>query len=486
MADDLPKPESRKESYLAKAAGMSDVELPEGGPKSREEQYLNAIAEGGGGGGGGTSNFNQLTNRPKYNGTTMTGDTNIPEVKTYTAGTNVAISAAGEISATDTTYSAFTGTDGTSAGTSGLVPAPATTDSGKFLKADGTWDAAGGGGGDTVYSSKTTSNSATGGAVYIGNLNSSQEEQPDPSATDNHYKYFWALPADNTYKPTNNSINILGLTHSAADNSVVIGSKIANGSKVWGSSGVAIGADSNAGQYSIAIGTFANAGKTPDNISAMIAIGQYAVAAVDKAITIGGGGSNYGVLNANSKASMSLGYGAKVGDSSHGYKNSVALGAYSKADRQGEVNVGLVTGETAGGYNNTAYRVIGGVHDPVDAHDAATKGYVDQTLTTLFIDTTNLPSDPNTPLTGQCFYKEKELLNTYSLSEIRDRILNGNVRLCSVDLNNLSFYNFTIISCATDNLTINLQVHDLGNSSVMDFMSDENTQDEFTFSINQL
>lgn len=33
-----------------------------------------------GGGGGGTSNFNQLTNRPKYNGVEMTGSTNIPEV----------------------------------------------------------------------------------------------------------------------------------------------------------------------------------------------------------------------------------------------------------------------------------------------------------------------------------------------------------------------------------------------------------------------
>lgn len=36
--------------------------------------------------------------------------------------------------------SAFVGTDGTTAGTMGLVPAPATTDAGKFLKADGTWD----------------------------------------------------------------------------------------------------------------------------------------------------------------------------------------------------------------------------------------------------------------------------------------------------------------------------------------------------------
>lgn len=75
MADELPEPKSRKESYLAKAAGM-DVTIPEK-PESREEQYLDAIAEGGGGGGG-TSDFNDLNNRPKYNGTAMTGDTNIP------------------------------------------------------------------------------------------------------------------------------------------------------------------------------------------------------------------------------------------------------------------------------------------------------------------------------------------------------------------------------------------------------------------------
>ena len=64
---------------------------------------------------------------------------------TLTAGSNITISD-NTISATDTTYSDFTGTDGTAAGSAGLVPAPATTDAGKFLKADGTWDTAGGGG----------------------------------------------------------------------------------------------------------------------------------------------------------------------------------------------------------------------------------------------------------------------------------------------------------------------------------------------------
>ncbi len=68
-----------------------------------------------------------------------------------TAGTNVQISSQNVISATDTTYSDFTGTDGTAAGTSGLVPAPSTTDAGKFLKADGTWETVQAGGGATIF-----------------------------------------------------------------------------------------------------------------------------------------------------------------------------------------------------------------------------------------------------------------------------------------------------------------------------------------------
>lgn len=58
-----------------------------------------------------------------------------------TAGTNITIDANNEISAVDTTYSDFVGTDGQTAGTAGLVPAPVATDADKFLKSDGTWDA---------------------------------------------------------------------------------------------------------------------------------------------------------------------------------------------------------------------------------------------------------------------------------------------------------------------------------------------------------
>lgn len=64
------------------------------------------------------------------------------------AGQNVQIASDGKtISATDTTYSDFEGTDGATAGSSGLVPAPAITDVNKYLKGDGTWAEVQGGGG---------------------------------------------------------------------------------------------------------------------------------------------------------------------------------------------------------------------------------------------------------------------------------------------------------------------------------------------------
>lgn len=55
-----------------------------------------------------------------------------------TAGTNIQINGT-TISATDTTYSAFTGSTASADGTSGLVPAPLIADKDKFLKGDGTW-----------------------------------------------------------------------------------------------------------------------------------------------------------------------------------------------------------------------------------------------------------------------------------------------------------------------------------------------------------
>lgn len=86
---------------------------------------------------------------PSLSGTTCNFGLKYNVQGKLSAGSNIRISGT-TISATDTTYSAFTGTDGQTAGAAGLVPAPATTDAGKFLKSDGTWATAGGGGGGVV------------------------------------------------------------------------------------------------------------------------------------------------------------------------------------------------------------------------------------------------------------------------------------------------------------------------------------------------
>ena len=67
------------------------------------------------------------------------GSWGTPTGTTYTAGTNVSIDAQNVISATDTTYSNFTGATSSVAGSNGLVPAPAAGDEGKALHGDGTW-----------------------------------------------------------------------------------------------------------------------------------------------------------------------------------------------------------------------------------------------------------------------------------------------------------------------------------------------------------
>ena len=246
---------------------MTGIELPE--PASREELYLDAIAENGGGGGG--------TSYTAGEGINITDDTISVDTTTVqeklTAGTGIDI--------TDNTISAT------------------------------------GGGGDAVYSTKTTSNYNSGGAVYIGDIDASQNVIPDPTTTDYHFKYFWALPGLPNMVPNDKTINILG-TNAGSNYAIAIGEQ----------SNVIPGKD-----YGVALGYAAN---------------------------VRGAGS------------VALGGNAYVNNN---INNSVALGFNAIPSRSGEVNIGA--GNTTYGYSSTKYRVLGGVHDPVDAHDAATKGYVD-------------------------------------------------------------------------------------------------------------
>lgn len=73
----------------------------------------------------------------------------------------------------DIPNSPFTGTDGTNAGTMGLVPAPTTSDTNKYLKSDGTWATVSGGGGASVqdltqadYNALTTAQKKNG-TIYM-------------------------------------------------------------------------------------------------------------------------------------------------------------------------------------------------------------------------------------------------------------------------------------------------------------------------------
>ena len=77
-----------------------------------------------------------------------------------TIGNNLTLSSAGRLDATDTTYSPFTGADGTNAGSNGLVPAPAATDNTKFLKGDGTWA--------SVMSDLPIASATTLGGIKVG------------------------------------------------------------------------------------------------------------------------------------------------------------------------------------------------------------------------------------------------------------------------------------------------------------------------------
>lgn len=84
-----------------------------------------------------TFTANSATNKT-VNITVPTTPSDIGAQAALTAGTNIQITGT-TISATDTTYGNFTGATAGDAGASGLVPAPAAGDQGKFLQGDGTW-----------------------------------------------------------------------------------------------------------------------------------------------------------------------------------------------------------------------------------------------------------------------------------------------------------------------------------------------------------
>lgn len=354
---------------------------------------------------------------------------------TYTAGANVSIDSDNVISATDTTYSNFVGTDGVDPGVAGLVPAPATTDTGKFLSADGTWAIAAptlyntyGQNTDAAMTQKATtdlvytagdprhinigSNSFTGGTdtIFIGCEDSGTIGSGNNLILIGHDASSgtggaWvgtgsdAVGIGHGVFASNESVAI---GHNARTNNygTAVGSGATAGSQgstaigrgvTTGQNGIAIGASSStsaSGQYAVAIGHCQVATKGVGVCANMdgYAVKSVAECSVDVgwndvtgkyAVGVGYGGKATGLRStaigsyANALADYAVGVG---GNASYTY--SVGLGYASKARDQGVVDVS--TGTTTNGYQGandqtrTSLRVISGVHDGELATDAAT------------------------------------------------------------------------------------------------------------------
>lgn len=260
---------------------------------------------------------------------------------TYTAGTNVSISNENVISATDTTYSNFVGTDGSQAGTAGLVPAPATTDAGKFLKADGTWDTAGGGGVTPVQTTGTSttdvmSQDATTKMIF-------------PDITNN----ITAIGIGSQAPARQNSVGIGYMITMTGRGSVVIGA-VAEGK---GNYDTAIGYSSkcSSGTYALASGAYSEA-----KSSGSIALGSYSQATSVGEMNIGSTNTGFGYNSSNYRKIT----GVYDGDSAHDaatfgqLQNAIINGGTTAPTTTTVGTVGTLYSYVDTGNNNTPHLLI--------------------------------------------------------------------------------------------------------------------------------
>lgn len=285
-----------------------------------------------------------------------------------TAGSNISIGADNTISAS---YPNFIGTDGTSNGVAGLVPAPASTDVGKVLGASGSWVT----GGPTVVQTRGTSTTDVMSQDAVTNL---------IYTDDTYYKQI----AIGTGAQTGDASS--GYAYSVAIGTSALAG-IAGGVSDSGAEATAIGSGAVArGKYGTAIGRYAKAGQNGvAQANGCVSIGSYANS-YGTAIAVGGGtASNTSSTPDIAKASYAQGDGAiaigvgAVVNTVSGKKGSIALGAGATVLNQtGVMNIG--TYDTSYGYSNSGYRLLTGVYDPQNAHDAATKGYVDSVAGSVF------------------------------------------------------------------------------------------------------
>lgn len=290
MADVPNCPRGREEEYLADMAGENGTK-PDN-PWSRKEAYLDAID---GRMDGIEEDIENLKNNPDvvdvvntyadlqaYDKTKLTDNDIIRVLNDEThdgESTYYRYSTATQTFTyigTTRQYTNFVGTDGTTAGKAGLVPAPATTDTGKYLKADGTWG--------TVQA----------GPTVVQTTGTSTTDVMSQNATTSLVYY----------DPSTREVIKMG-NHAST-----------NGRKAIGIGTYSV----SSGDMSLAIGS-ANNGlndntKTKATAQQAVAIGPAAQSSVTEGVAIG----------AYARANVGSG--------------SVALGTYSSTTQTGEVNIG--------------------------------------------------------------------------------------------------------------------------------------------------
>ena len=312
------------------------------------------------------------------NGTEFSADTTVlatqtdlsSKQNTLTAGSNITISG-DTISATDTTYSNFVGTDGTAAGAAGLVPAPATTDAGKFLSASGLWEEVSGGGG-------------------ITELTSADYNYPTDNPTS---VALWLLDSGvYSFSEVMNFSYVTAGSVAIGSGAILMVSKDSTSTSfvlISPNHEISAGRVTNAGDWSDATKTFLNntdvlqvTGASTTGVMSQNAVSSmvFADPSSKRKIQMGyqsAASGNYSVAIADS-ARASGAASVSIGNSAYATAlGSVAIGRSANATVIGQFDIGSTV--TGFGYNNSNYRLLTGLYDPQSAHDAATKGYVDPT-----------------------------------------------------------------------------------------------------------
>lgn len=97
---------------------------------------------------------------------------------------------------------------------------------------------------------------------------------------------------------------------------------------------------------------------------------------------IGGGA---GIVIGSSSQAQGYNNGIVIGHNSYARSyGSIAIGNRTEASGKGVVSIGILQGYGQNnGYNDSVYRLLTGLYDPQNDHDAATKGYVDAAIAAL-------------------------------------------------------------------------------------------------------